>query len=331
MLKFTSIVVTLLLTLVTCAAACNTDMDCSLNGKCSAGACVCSKGWHGVECELLSLAPAPPGGAYGFSPNISSWGAHVVRVKSDDLFHMYVSELWGGCGISESWRQNSHVIHATAQTALGPYVYEDTSLPPEATCNHVLVVENGTRIVQYHQGRSGGGKGRLVKCDNTTMPNETWAPVQQHKIHESFSPAGPWTVGKGTMPAGIICNNPAPLLLKNGSVAMFCHGPGIRLALAPSYDAPFGSATFISQEGSYPIPHTVWEDPFGYLDSEGNWHLLAHVYPTNTSNWMQYAEIVAGHAFSRDGVEWRFHPTPPWTADVTNVDGSKRHYGLRDS
>ena len=62
-------------------------------------------------------------------------------------------------------------------------------------------------------------------------------------------------MGKSTMPAGIICNNPAPLLLNNGSVAMFCHGPGIRLALAPSYDAPFSNATFISHEGSYPIPH----------------------------------------------------------------------------
>jgi hypothetical protein len=45
---------------------------------------------------------------------------------------------------------------------------------------------------------------------------------------------------------------------------------------------------------------------------------------------MQYADIVAGHAFSRDGVEWVFHPTPPWTANVTSTDGSKRHYATRE-
>ena len=37
---------------------------------------------------------------------------------------------------------NSHVVHATSATALGPYKYVDTALPPYATCNHVLV--NGT-------------------------------------------------------------------------------------------------------------------------------------------------------------------------------------------
>jgi hypothetical protein len=172
---------------------------------------------------------------------------------------MYVSELWGGCGIHESWQRNSHVVHATSKTPLGPYVYQDTSLPPESTCNHVMMVDNGTRIVMYHQGRSGDGKGQLIKCDNSTMPNETWTPVAQHKVHSSTSPTGPWRAGPGTMPEGIICNNPSPLLLSNGSVAMFCHGPGIRLAIAPSYDAPFGNVSFILEEGAQPIPHTVWE------------------------------------------------------------------------
>ena len=161
------------------------------------------------------------------------------------------------------------------------------------------------------------------------MPKEKWPAVKQHKVHSSDAPGGPWKAD-GTMPDGIICNNPAALMLNNGSVAMFCHGPGIRMALAPNYSAPFGTIRFISQEGTYPIPHTVWEDPSVYLDANGNWHLLSHVYPTNTSNWAQYADVVAGHAFSANGLDWVFHPTPPWTADVTSVDGSTRHYATRE-
>ena len=110
------------------------------------------------------------------------------------------------------------------------------------------MVDNGTRVVLYHQGRSGDGKGTLIKCDNSTMPNEKWTPVKQHKVHSSDAPGGPWKAD-GTMPDGVICNNPAALMLKNGSVAMFCHGPGIRMALAPNYSAPFGTIRFISQEG----------------------------------------------------------------------------------
>ena len=117
----------MLLVLLCCAAdaagaACRTDLDCSLNGVCAAGSCACDGGWRGAGCELLDLRPAPPGGAYGFAPNISAWGAHVIKAPADELYHMFVSEFWGGCGVSESWQADSHVVHATAATPLGPYV-----------------------------------------------------------------------------------------------------------------------------------------------------------------------------------------------------------------
>lgn len=226
---------------------------------------------------------------------------------------------------------DSHVVHAVSSTALGPYKYVDTSLPPEATCMHIMLL-NRSRIVMYHQGRSGAtSAAALHNCTKKPYApphHEEWRRTPQHKVHYSDSPAGPWLAGTADtpMPPGINCENPAPLLLPNGSIAVFCHGPGIRLWLSGT-DQP---VRFIATEGSYPIPHTVWEDPSVYLDSRGNWHLLSHVYPTNTSSWLQYADIVAGHAFSRDGIDWHFHRTPPWTANVTNVDGSTRHYATRE-
>ena len=258
--------------------SCTNNLECSLNGECSRGRCNCSIGWRGEECELLDLTPAPPGGAYGYSPNISSWGAHVVRHPSDDLYHMFVSEFWGNCGVQESWQMDSHVVHAVSKSALGPYEYLDTALPPEATCMHIMMV-NQSRIVMYHQGRSGSTTAAaLHNCTpGPYVPphREDWRPTPQHKVHYSDLPTGPWLAGTAEMPMppGINCENPAPLLLPNGSVAVFCHGPGIRLWLSHT-DEP---VRFISTEGSYPIPHTVWEDPMVYFDASGNWHLISHV------------------------------------------------------
>ena len=86
---------------------CSSDLDCSLNGECVAGSgsCACDPGWHGESCELLRLLPTNGiGGAYGYpygsgsprpEPNISSWGAHVVKIASDraNPYHMFVSEV----------------------------------------------------------------------------------------------------------------------------------------------------------------------------------------------------------------------------------------------
>ena len=184
----------------------------------------------------------------------------------------------------------------------------------------------------YHQGRAGATTAKsLHNCTKRSyLPPqpEEWRPTPAHKVHWSDSPSGPWQAGTSEMPMppGINCENPSPLLLPNGSVAVFCHGPGIRLWVSGTGEP----VRYISEEGKYPIPQTVWEDPSAYLDARGNWHLLSHVYPTNTTNWLQYADIVAGHAFSKDGVDWHFHATPPWTANVKNTDGTTWHYATRE-
>jgi hypothetical protein len=69
---------------------CVDDTDCSLLGKCGAGKCACSSGWTGPSCETLDLLPAAPVGAFGWAPNVSAWGAHVIKDKSG-TYNMYLA------------------------------------------------------------------------------------------------------------------------------------------------------------------------------------------------------------------------------------------------
>ena len=61
--------------------------DCQLAGECTGGVCVCDQGWTDANCSQLDLAPLTTNdlasaGAYGYSPNVSSWGGLSVVTKN---------------------------------------------------------------------------------------------------------------------------------------------------------------------------------------------------------------------------------------------------------
>lgn len=70
-----------LVSCVPCATTCTTDLDCSLNGACSGGACTCDPGWTGQCCGVLDLLPVDVNATHlGYRhPDTSTWGG--VREK----------------------------------------------------------------------------------------------------------------------------------------------------------------------------------------------------------------------------------------------------------
>ena len=344
-----------LLVLAALARACETDLDCSLNGACAAGACACDDGWRGGACELLDLAPAPLAPAYGAAPNVSSWGAHVVR-GGDGLYHMFVSEMWNGCGIS-SWRNNSHVVRAVAADFVGPFRYDATVLGPFATCAHAAALGGGA-LALFHQG-DGAERDALRTCGGgPPNPPEVWPPPDAPAsaraaahVSASGAPGGPWAPLAGAPP----CDNPSPWTLDNGTTVLACHGPGVSLTAsddplgggggggaawsAPRYAIAPGPRPWPGRENGSQL--LVWEDPHLWVDRRGAWHMLAHVYPVPKADDdaaaaaddaapLPYNAIVAGHAFSADGVAWTLADAPPYDATVTRADGSVLTYGTRE-
>ena len=99
---------------------CAVDLDCSLNGVCNNGACVCDPGWTGATCSTLDLLPARRANGYKVKGQ-SSWGGSIVK-GGNGTFHMFVEEIVNGCGLN-TYARNMRIAHAVSETgrADGPY------------------------------------------------------------------------------------------------------------------------------------------------------------------------------------------------------------------
>ena len=211
--------------------------DCSLNGVCQHGACVCDPPWHGTDCAVLDILPsdARGGAIYGVSPRVGSWGGNVLHVGGK--FHLYVAEFAGeDCGMV-SWRSNSQIRHAMSDTIDGTYVKADLAV--ESWSHNPEVIEFGAELFLFHIGSgngsahvncsggppdaidsSGGNASRRWQEGQGTIEGSRRRPelgAQLTYIHVAAGPDGPWS------PVGSVeCDNPAPLVLRNGTVLLMC-------------------------------------------------------------------------------------------------------------
>ena len=78
---------------VECVAKCETDLDCSLNGACKGGVCLCDAAWTGPCCSALALLPATVQASGYRHANTSTWGGNIINV--DGMNHMWF--VYGMC------------------------------------------------------------------------------------------------------------------------------------------------------------------------------------------------------------------------------------------
>ena len=77
-------------------------------------------------------------------------------IKYKGQYHGFFAEWWGDCGVN-SWTASSHVVHATSDTAAGPFTYRDVSLGREATNPHVMYDNRSDVFTIFHLGDATGG------------------------------------------------------------------------------------------------------------------------------------------------------------------------------
>eukprot|EP00026_Physarum_polycephalum_P005850 Phypoly_transcript_05889.p1 GENE.Phypoly_transcript_05889~~Phypoly_transcript_05889.p1 ORF type:complete len:562 (+),score=58.97 Phypoly_transcript_05889:161-1846(+) len=304
----------------TTSPPCHSNEDCFLNGVCTSGVCHCDPTWTGLYCTSMKFQPAPAIGAYGYAPNVSTWGGVPTLVNNQ--YHLYVDEMVDGCGLC-TWGSNSHIIHATSNNLLGPYTYQNEALPLWSHNAHIEVDRSSGSPVYllFHVGQANGGVTPQA-CNSGTHSKKK--RDSSGVLHTSSSPNGPFTPANAPGLGG--CNNPAPHIFPNGTIILVCAQDGTNVYTAPSWRGPWkqGSLTYKGDAGV-----GVWEDPFIWVDQRGHYKMIAHVYPS-PGQASAYSDRVSGFAYSYDGFTWYRQPWQPYTNIVQHTDGTTVAYTTRE-
>lgn len=172
--------------LANCTDTCSHDLNCSLNGVCTNGLCVCDPGWSGHCCGQLSLLPvdyASSGGGYRHNLT-STWGGNILTVDSGKTYHMWIAEMKpngtggdpgaGSCGLT-SWQSNSQVTHVVSTSPLGPFKRADVAVPVWSHNPVVRAMPDGT-FVMYHIGDGSTANPATYCAANATSKcgTQTW-------------------------------------------------------------------------------------------------------------------------------------------------------------
>ena len=171
-------------------APCTGDDDCSLNGVCTAGYCVCDPGWvsadhtgrgmHAGGCGLLDLKPATSSVSFhGLDDKKSSWGGSILRLPAAggkaEQYAMFAAEMTHDCTLRH-WTTNSEVVLAVSDNPTGPFKESFQIIPPWAHNPEAILTPDGT-VAVYTLGNGiqingdGGIHGPQVRCDlNASAP-----------------------------------------------------------------------------------------------------------------------------------------------------------------
>ena len=267
-------------------AKCKSNIDCSLNGICTLGKCICDKPWQGEFCGQLHFRPISASGQdiYPVSEANESWGG--TTIKAAGKFYAFVSvypphNLWG-----------SNARIGVADKIEGPYMYNQ-SLPMLTGGGHLITVPyvdtNGVNRFTiwsnpyhvYDFARDDPTVFRTVPLgahlggDAVFWQNGTWYGLNGNRIMSASHYLGPWKV-----------------------FSTFTHDS-------------WGS-------------NVTAEDVFFWRDIRGNFHMFYHLYNTHEYTKCN-SSIVSGHSFSLpDGKSFVTKHIQPYGHEFKLEDGSTK-------
>lgn len=276
------------------AAACASDLDCSLNGVCTAaGACVCDRPWKGPVCGVLGYKVTPASGRSLFPHNTShnTWNGPILGPDAaTGAYHLYAPYYGNYTGIKSLFRVD-YTLHGVADRIEGPYTwlphYDWTNINPAA-----LAFPNRSSS----DGVSSGGTNATVFTlwDGAVMradtPGGPWSPIPGHGVGCGGNPAPAFDTRTGAF----YCTNQHTLEIFTTPAlgeAPWTHLSDVNLTLANGSNVPYARY----------LPNV--EDPFLWVDRRGSFHIINHRY-VNTEYAHCGTSTVSAHVFSPDGLSW---------------------------
>jgi len=289
-------IVALFYGVVASASACKSNSDCSLNGICTSGACVCDKPWKGVSCGTMGYKVTPAGGKnlYNTSDPRNTWNGPIVTDKNGQ-YHIFDPIYKEG-----SLGGPTSILHGVAANVTGPY---DWSAQPSLP--------------------TGGGENpAFVTFVDPTTGKTVYSLWISGKVRIAATPLGPFVEVPNFKYSG---SNPAPIF-HNGAWYMTSQTT-TDIMTTPSLKA--GSTwveySTISHDGAPGNISYHTEDPFMWVDKRGNWHIINHAY-SNVQYENCGSSYVSAHFFSTDGKAWTWSPDQPYGHKVQYDDGTSHTY-----
>ena len=343
------------------AGACQDAMDCSLNGGCVGGRCVCDAAWSGhPNCDVLAFDEGRQARDLGYrnASGYSSWGGNAILAGEDGLHHLFVAQFARKCELGD-WGSNSLIVRATSATGpAGPFAWAQDVILPFAHNPTVRALPGGAGYVLYMIGGTPSDPSRIKNCSNATAAGagagagagfggvggvgsggggggaaavKEDPPIISSSIRASFAPsiAGPWSA-----PAPVAfanhsamlwggATNPSPHVHPDGSVTLAFQ---MQPQDASKHWELVGVATAASWRGSFSLASPDPVTPGGPLcvagrDEDPFLWQSPRGYHIITHGMCPDAVHQAHYKFSLDGVTWRTSPRQTYDYTVRFADG----------
>ncbi len=293
------------------ARACQSALDCELNGVCEIleGKCKCKSGWEGPTCGTLSLGaatrlwpPAASGPAAALEANRSAyaWGfSHLAPSASDNYTsHGFVNV---GCYLCAAGMVDGTLVaHVRAAAPQGPYELVGVALPINAFNPHAVRLTNGSVALAFRSHTR--DPPTFAQCIGAeprapcAISASEFAKRGELSLALAPGPYGPWEVQPLRIEGWehVHVSNPSLVELAQGAGALLAYRfdaedcERVAVARATSVRGPFRHLANLS---------TCGEDPFLWQDRhDSSLHIIFHV-----EDERAYSEWPSLHAFSGDG------------------------------
>ncbi|MGQ1784610.1 MULTISPECIES: glycoside hydrolase family protein [unclassified Saccharicrinis] len=275
------------------------------------------------------ILPAPKNGGYQDSA-YWIWGSSVIKGE-DGRYHMFASR-WPRNVNFGNWVTNSEVVHAVADTPIGPYETVGAVLPPrgkeywDGMCTHnPRIVKYKDQYLLYYFGTTYDFE--RPTPENPKVERDNWSRAWQNKrigVAISNSVYGPWKRldkpvieprEKGHWDASIT-SNPAPVVNeKTGEILLMykssadANKPPLLLGVAKASN-PQGPYERLSEEPilrfkSKDNERIDLEDPYVWWNGDKYEAIIK-----DRTGVLCGEEGGGVHAWSDDGVKWQLFENP---------------------
>ena len=242
-------------------ASCADPFDCSLNGACKAGACVCDSPWGGAACQTLQYTVTPTSGknlwtGAGTSENLNTWNGPIIQ-GADDKYHLF--DPVSSCFVLWASPQDRRMLPSPDPAAAGvparqPLARRILRARHGLEDRRTLRLVQPQHLVHRHQPVPDPTTGKLVY--SLWIGGEIWV---------ADDAAGPYAPKYKNPMSG----NTAPAYA-NGTIYVTSQST-TEVKMAKSLAGPWSTFSKITHPK---MAYTV-EDPFMYIDPKGNFHIMS--------------------------------------------------------